>query len=189
MRLWTIQPPKIVNIIENTGKFTCDTALSENYQDFHDAYLWLVNEMDKRNIYHPQDLQLPLWAWHTFNWKYKKPDFRCMGLGISGQQYVCIEFEIPDDQVLLSDHGHWHFVLNHAWFNDSVCEEEFDKLWEWFETLEPLKKEELTRESWQKIFDIRPVHTDWLQTGRYIQATFWELKKDMVRDVKYFTAR
>ena len=141
MRLWTIQPPEIVDIIENTGKFTCDTALSENYQDFHDAYLWLVKEMDKRNICHPQELQLPLWAWHTFNWKHKKPDFRCMGLGTPGQQYVCIEFEIPDNQVLLSDHGHWHFVLNHAWFDDSTCEEELDKLWEWFETLEPLKKE------------------------------------------------
>lgn len=189
MILWTIQPPEIVNMIENTGQFTCDTSLSENYQDFHNAYLWIADEMDKRKIHHPKDVQLPLWAWHTFNWKHKKPDFRGTGLGTPKHQYACIEFEIPDDQVLLSDHNHWHFVLNNSWFDDSTNEEEFDKLHNWFDSLKPTERETLKQDSWQKIFDVTPVHTNWLQTGRYVQATFWTLKKDMIRDIKYFTAK
>lgn len=189
MKLWTVQPPEVITIVENSGKFACDTALSENYDDFHDAYLWLVQEMDKRDIYHPPNIQLPLWAWHTMDWKHKKPDFRCAGLGAPKKQYVCIEFEIPDDQVLLSDHNHWHFVLNDSWFDNSTCEKEFDEIHEWYDSLDAKTKEELKKKSWQKIFDVKPVYTDWLQTGRYIQATFWELRKEMITDVKYFVAK
>lgn len=189
MRLWTIQPPEAIDIIEKTGKFACDTTLSENYQDFHDAYLWLVGEMDKRKIHHPENLQLPLWAWHTFNWKHKKPDFRRAGLGASGEKNVCIEFEIPDSQVLLSDFYNWHFVLNNSWLDDSICEEEFDKMHEWYDSLNPQKRETIKKKSWQKIFDTTPVCTEWRENGCYIQATFWELRKDMIRDVRYFVAR
>ena len=41
---------------------------------------------------------------------------------------------------------------------------------------------------WQKIFDVEPEKSDWGAKGAYVQATFWELRADMVRDIKYFTA-
>lgn len=81
MRLWTIQPVEVVNILERDGVFTCNPEKSEYYNDFHDAYLWIAAEMDKRNIQHPDGLKLPLWAWHTRDWKHKKPDLRTTGLG------------------------------------------------------------------------------------------------------------
>lgn len=189
MRLWTIQPPEVVDIINTTEQFTCDTTLSENYKDFHDAYHWLVNEMDKRNITHPQHLTLPLWAWHTRNAKHKKPDFRYMGLGVRGTRYACIEFEIPDNQVLLSDYDKWHNVLNKSWYDDSTNESEFDELQAWFDTLEPQERHKLTIDSWQKIFDTTYRKSQWDSNGEYIQATFWVLEKSMIRDIKYFIAK
>ena len=72
MKLWTVQPLEVVDILEKDGVFTCDEKLSENYSDFYDAYNWLVGEMDKRNIPHPSHLTLPLWAWHTRNYQHKR---------------------------------------------------------------------------------------------------------------------
>lgn len=189
MKLWTIQPVEVMDIINTTGIFRCDEDKSDNFKDFHDAYLWLVKQMDARNIKHPSGVELPLWAWHTRNWEHKKPDLRNIGYGIPGEQYVCIEFEIDDKEVLLSDYNTWHYVLNCSWFDDSTNEKEFNEKHEWFDKLPPKKKAELREKSWQKIFNVEPNHTDWNKNGEYIQATFWELRKDMITNVRYFKAR
>lgn len=160
MRLWTIQPVEVVNILERDGVFTCDPEKSEYYNDFHDAYLWIAAEMDKRNIPHPDGLKLPLWAWHTRDWKHKKPDLRTTGLGTPGKSYACIEFEIDDKNVLLSDYNSWHYVLNHCWFDDSQTENEWNALCDWFNSLKPEEKAKLTIESWQKIFDVTKQKND-----------------------------
>lgn len=189
MRLWTIQPPEIVDIIQQTGQFTCDTNLSTNYTDFHNPYLWLVQEMDKRQIPHPDNVTLPLWAWHTFDKKHKKPDFRQKCLGNRGVRYACIELEIPANEVLLSDFDAWHFVLNNAWYDDSTNEDEWETMHDWFDSLPADERQKLTIESWQKIFDTTYRGNSWNANGRYVQATFWVLRKDMIRNIKYFIAK
>lgn len=98
MKLWTVQPQEVISIIEKTGEFICDETKSD--KDFRKAYEWIAKEMDKRHIVHPEGLVLPLWAWHTRDWKHKKPDLRNIGLGTPGEKSVCIEFEI-DDQLIL----------------------------------------------------------------------------------------
>ena len=189
MKLWTIQPPEVVEILRTEGVFRCDEAKAEWYEDLCDAYQWLVREMDKRNIPHPEGVTLPIWAWHTRDWKHKKPDFRTIGLGTPGKQYACIEFEIPDNKVLLSDYDNWHYVLNGGWFDDSKNENDWNTLHEWYDLLPYDAQKDLMVKSWQKIFDVTPVKDKWCSKGQYVQATFWELKQDMVCAVKYFTAR
>lgn len=189
MRLWTIQPLEVIKIIEENGEFTCDTRLSENYEDFHDAYLWLVKQMDKRGIEHPKTLTLPLWAWHTFDKKHMQPNLGCGQLGVPNEKYACIEFEIPDNQVLLSDYNAWHYVLNRSWYDDSTNEEEWENMHAWFDSLNGEKKEELRKKSWQKIFNLEFRDSNWNSNGHYIQATFWVLKKSMIKNVTYFTEK
>jgi hypothetical protein len=184
MILWTIQPPEVVKILEEFGNFACDANLSENFEFFHDAYLWIAGEMDKRNIPHPNNLSLPLWAWHTRNYKHKKPDFRTIGLGNTGERYACIEFEIPDELVLLSDFDSWHYVLNKIWIDNSKDEEEFEKLDKWYENLENSVKEKVMIDSWQNIFDITPRTGKYDANGSFVQATFWKLDKDMISSMK-----
>ena len=70
MKLWTVQPQEVISIIEKTGEFICDETKSD--KDFRKAYEWIAKEMDKRHIVHPEGLVLPLWAWHTRDWKHKK---------------------------------------------------------------------------------------------------------------------
>lgn len=189
MKLWTIQPVEVMDIINTTGIFRCDEDKSDNFKDFHDAYLWLVKQMDAKNIKHPADVELPLWAWHTRNWEHKKPDLRNIGYGIPGERYVCIEFEIDDKEVLLSDYNAWHYVLNHGWYDDSTNIDEFEKNQKWFYSIPYSTQTELMQNSWQKVFNVEPDKDDWNKPGEYVQATFWELRKDMITNVRYFKAR
>lgn len=189
MRLWTIQPPEVINILEKNGEFTCDTKLSENYKDFHDAYLWLVKQMDDKKIFHPDGLTLPLWAWHTFDKKHVQPNLASGMLGIPNQKCVCIEFEIPDKDVLLSDFDAWHYVLNNSWYDESKNEEEWENMHAWFDSLDFKTQQELIETSWQKIFDTTLINSDWNSNGHYVQATFWVLKKSMIKNVTYFTEK
>lgn len=153
MKLWTVQPVEAINIIEKTGAFTCDETKSD--KDFKKAYEWIAKEMDKRQITHPKDLTLPLWAWHTKkDWKQKKPDLRNIGLGTPGEKSVCIEFEIDDLQVLLSDFFAWHSVLNGGFYNYSHTEAEWNEKDAWYEALSGKQKGIETLKSWQKVFDV-----------------------------------
>ena len=122
MILWTIQPLEIWKILRETGVFHCAPAKSSMPEpEFVENYEWLISQMIKR-IGPP-----PVWAWYKQNGKRKKPDLRGerWGYGPGDEDYICIEFEIPEDQVLLSDFDSWHIILNNGLFSDS--EEEADQ--------------------------------------------------------------
>lgn len=189
MKLWTIQPAEIINTLMTEGVFVCDSHLSVNYENFQEAYQWMVNEMDKRNIPHPKGLALPIWAWHTRNGKQSQPDLRHSGYGKKGEKYACIELEVPDKEVLLSDFDNWHYVLNNWWMDDSQNEEEWDKSHAWYDNLDKETQNKIMIESWQKIFDIKTAKNSWTSKGQFVQAVFWELRKEMVLNIRYFTAR
>ena len=102
-------------------------------------------------------------------------------------KYVCIEIEILADKVLLSDEMDWHFVLNDSYMPSAQNQKKFDRQWESFEYLSEEEKRATKEKSWESIFIVSPpLYDEWNQTGRYIQATFWELNMDQVRGVRYF---
>ena len=92
-------------------------------------------------------------------------------------------------QVLLSDFFAWHSVLNGGFYNDSHTEAEWNEKDAWYEALSGKQKGIETLKSWQKVFDVNAFKNEFCQNGRYIQATFWKLTKEMITDVRYFTAR
>ena len=189
MKLWTIQPPEILKIIEETGSFICDKNKSFYGEDFKNPYKWMIKHMDLHCIPRPDDVSLPIWAWHTWNWKHKKPDFRMLGLGIRGKKYVCIELDIPDNEVLLSDFDSWHCVLNDSYNNPGKTENEWKELEERYESLNPVYQRMCKHLSWVDIFDVTPFDNGFCCIGKYIQAVFWEIKKENIISVKEFIAR
>lgn len=190
MRLWTVQPPEVLKIIEETGRFICDEDKSFYGEDFKDAYKWMSDHMSLYNIQKPSDVSSPIWAWHTWNWKHKKPDFRMIGLGLPGVKYVCIELEIPDNQVLLSDFDQWHCVLNDIYNNPGKTEEEWEMWDAKYEAItKPVIKQLRKHLSWLDIFDITPFKNEFCSIGQYVQATFWEIRKENIICVKEFVAR
>lgn len=188
MKLWTIQPMKVLEIIEKEGVFHCNPKSEEFSYDFTEAYLWICKKMDEK-FSRPESCTFPIWAWHTRNWKHKKPDLRNVGLGYKGQEYACIELEIPDEKVLLSDYILWHYVLNDSWIDDSTNEQEWEEQNEWFDSLPVKEKEKLKIESWNKIINPKTFENDWVSIGKFIQATFWEIRKENVKKVQKFVAR
>ena len=188
MRLWTIQPEEVYNLILEKGFYKCDGRKVDKF--FKESYIWLSNQMKQKLKKKPNNVSFPVWAWHTRNFKRKKPDLRSSEYGTKGEKLVCIEIEVPDDEVLLTDFDAWHFVLN-KWYLNTECwdEETFDadNLW-----LDSLSNEEKTKEiekSWQGIYNLDPKETDWCARGKWIQATFWELKKEYIKKVQFFTVK
>jgi hypothetical protein len=107
---------------------------------------------------------------------------------------VCLELEIPDEKVLLTDFDLWHFVLNDWWLDTSMfkygfTEEEYDLNHKWFKGLSKEEQKKEKEESWEMVLNIEPFDSEWIARGQYVQAVFWELKMEDVKKVRYFTAR
>jgi hypothetical protein len=192
MKLWTMQPAEVYDIIMNDGTFVCDPSKVPE-PSFVDRYDFLINKLRERDPSSP-NIQYPIWAWYRFNSKEKKPDLRHACYGTRGEKMVCLELDVPDEKVLLSDFDLWHFVLNDWWldtsvFKDGFTEKEYDQNHEWFKTLSEEEQRREKERSWEIIFNIEPFDSDWIAKGQYVQAVFWELKKEYVRKAQFFTAR
>lgn len=189
IKLWTIHPIEVMDIIEEKGKLTCNKEKSFFGEDFKAPYNWMGKQMDKKGIVHPKDLELPIWGWYKRNWKHKKPDLREGCYEKRGTKCVCIEIIKPINEVLLSDFEEWHYVLNDIYLDTSNNEEEWDRQHDWFDSLEISLQIKEKEKSWERIFDITPFENEWRRKGCDIQATFWELKKEEIQDIRYFTAK
>ena len=180
MKLWTIQPIEVWKELETTGRFICNIDKSEFVSGapiIHNAYDWLVAQMEKRISPRPMDVSYPIWAWYRIDGENKKPDFRTDMFRYEAKVHnVCIELALDETDVLLSCYEAWHSVLNNGFFNDETDEEKWEKKDEWFESLRGKEREDAKLASWQNIFVL---------DEPYVQATFWELRMEDVCNVKF----
>jgi len=187
MVLWSIQPEELYYEILNTGVYRCDISKSFMNDDL-EAYDWLRTEMVKKIGPMPEGVSYPVWAWYVQDKQRKKPDLRrerwCYGS--TGDRFACIEIEVPDEEVVLTDFDEWSIILLHSLI--SYTEEEDEALEAEYNSLSAEKQLEMKYNNWKRVFEISPMDTEWTIRGRDIQATFWELKKEYIRDVRFFTA-
>ena len=73
--------------------------------------------------------------------------------------------------------------MNDIWNDPSTNEDEYNYYWAWYDDLPVKDKIQMKHSSWQKIFDLEEIDSPWRQNGRYIQATFWELRADMIKSI------
>ena len=188
MILWTMQPLNVYEMIQRTGVYRCDPARSSMIRmEFTEQYDWLAEKMSERIGPPPKGVKYPVWAWYVQNSKRHKPDLRSerWGYGPGGTAYTCLEVDIPDDQVLLSDFDMWHVPLNNGLISDSEEEDAAQEVY--YNSLSEEQKKAYRDKNWERIFDVTPFENDWIRRGDWVQATFWELKKEQIRDVQYFT--
>lgn len=185
MILWTIQPLHIWQQVENDGIYTCDPGLF-SMPEFKTQYEWLAKEMSARIGPPPKAVKYPVWAWYMQEGKRDKPDLRKArwSYGPGDEDYICIELDVPDEEVVLSDFDLWSIVLLHALISEN--EEDAAILESCYESLPANQKEEYKRKNWDQIFEIKPFHNEWITRGEWVQATFWQLKKEYVRNVVHF---
>ena len=186
MKVWTVQLLFVYEQLKEGKSFRADFQKSpfEDMEEFHNAYRWMTEQMKKRIGPPPVGVEYPIWAWHTRGWKHKKPDLRSSDMRHFTKPHVCIELEIPDEEILLSDFDAWHFVLNDFCYSQCHSLEEYEQLEKQYESLSDAEKKKARMESWNKIFDVTPYENEWNRNGEYIQATFWEIKPEYVVDVR-----
>ena len=188
MILWTIQPLKVYNSIINGTIYKSDGRYIN--KNFKQPYSWMTEKMKEKIGKPPKGTRYPIWAWYKYDSKRKKPDLRNCGFGKQGEKMVCIEIDIPDNEVLLSDFDAWHFVLNNCYY-DFKCknEEQFNETYKWIESLPKEEKQKEIEKSWDNIFNITEDNGEWSKNGHWVQATFWTLKRENIKKTWFFTAR
>lgn len=187
IKLWTIQVPEVYQIIRNKGIYTVSSQYID--KDFKRAYDWLVQQMQQRIGCRPQGVIYPIWGWYKRKGQNKKPDLRESGYAKKGQKCVLMELEVPLSEVVFTDFIAWHYVLNNSFLslqpNETLYDEEQKKL----STLDNTSYNKAIQNSWQGVFDIEPFENEWMSKGAYVQATFWVLRKEYIKSVKFFTAK
>ena len=187
MILWTSQEEAVYNELLKTGVYRCDLNLSP-MKDCRKQYDWLVRQMKQRIGPPPEQVTYPVWALYQQDGKHRKPDLRRerWEFGCDGERFACIEIESPDRDVLLSDFDAWCIILSDFLISDT--EQEDRCLEAQYEALSPSEKRRMKEKNRERVFDLSPLNNSWARRGYEIQATFWELRLEQVRDVRFFRA-
>lgn len=183
IKIWTIQPEHVWNILVQKGTFCCDMKKSSfsDIECFKRSYDWLIARMNEQ-IKNPKNIRYPIWGWYRFDGDNRKMNLDSMGSRNfleKGIRAVCIELEIPRAEVVLSDYERWNSVLENFFIgseNDNVNDLERIDL-----ELDAMPEDERQRRienSWNNIFSIN--------NSKDVQATFWELKMEYVKSVEHF---
>ena len=192
MRLWTIQPPFVWTTLQAEGRLLVDPNhpdVTDSIADFGHAYRWMREQMAKRIPGYTGNL--PWWAYEHF---LDLRRYRWHTLP-QGQPWVRLELAVPNERVLLSAYGAWHYVLGRGYLPESIASEGCD--WEeeaWQEEAArhgihvnqqtPLVEPWETRlqASWERVFDVEA-----RRSTETIQATFERLELAEVVRVTEFT--
>ena len=187
MVLWTIQPEEVYNRIMSDGFYRCNTSESLFGEYFGDKYKWMSEQMQKRIGDPPKGVLYPIWAWYQWEDERKKPDLRRerWGNGWKGDRFVCMEIDMPEEGVLLSDFDAWSIILNDGLL--SFSEQEHIAIEKEYECLLPAEQLQFKYKNWERVFDLAYIDNDWTTNGSSIQGTFWELRKEQVIRVRFFT--
>lgn len=210
MKIWTIQPVYVYDKLReekvlytditksscyNFSDFLCNELKKDNievdesdFTVFNVAYDWLKDRMSEV-IERPSNATYPWWGWYKRNMRNSKPDLRESGYANKGEQLVCMELELEESNVLLSDFDLWHFCISNSFIPDVDNEAEFDAQYDWFESLSKEEQEKEKFKSWETIFDTHLDFRPWHKRGKWVQATFWELRLEDVKKVEYFKAK
>jgi hypothetical protein len=191
MRLVTIQDKAAYDDLCAAGVLRCKSELAEWLREdtFQKAYDWLVEQMKRRIGEPPESVSYPIWAWYLLDGKPAKVDLRKTEFNNYRGEHYALTLEVEDEQVLLSDEESWHYVLNNWFLSEAKNETEYEKDESWFNALPTDEQQVIKRKSWEKIFDITPFENDWHRQGCYVQAAFWELRKEQVISARKFIGR
>lgn len=166
--LWTLQHRSAWEELQRTGVLRADPA--RVWADARAAYGWMADQMQKRIGPPPEGVRYPLWAWYQWEGRRRPMDLRLSGYAQRGTPMVRIEFGIDTDQVLLSEFDRWNIVLGGG------VPERFP------EDPAPSREWIFQLDRWTPDWDAPPEEQS-------IQACFWELRLDQVRQARHFLAK
>ena len=166
MIIYSFQSKSILNYIYDNKTYITDIDLFENHynkdetKEWKQAYDWMIEKMIQK-IGKPDnpEIRYPIWGWYRYNW-FCPPKFdvkNISSLPYENDWEVMLKLDIPDNKVVLSDEIQWtsgplnNFFLCSKYVSS---EEEFDKEYNVFESLDISEKQKAIYKSWDIIFDI-----------------------------------
>ena len=136
----------------------------------------------------PKGVGYPVWAWHTWEFERKAPDPDSAAFLRRTEEKVLFTLEIPDNRVVLTDFDAWQGVMMHTFVSAAETEEEFAAL---DDLISGLSEDEFEAEivaSWENVFLTDPVENAYITRGKFVQATFWEIRKEYVKETAVLPA-
>lgn len=196
MTIWIQQKLEFWEELESNGIVYCNEE-SWTYKMCNFAYDWLTAQMHIRISPPPMpEIKLPLWGWVQYrSHKYRKPTFTPYKDENGLYPQVLIEAEIPDELLLQSNFCLWESCcINGSEIGDTLNKdiEQFDATHNISERGFRAYPDELKQrimKSWEFIFDLDYRNRRYYNRPRRktpIQATFWLLRKEWVKDVRFF---
>ena len=177
MKLFTVQNKKFYDMVSKNGYAVTNPvySMAYPYAKFRRAYEWLTDKMDTAIGGRPSGVTYPVWGWQNL----EKESVLHHRYGKTGASMCLLTLDVPEKEVLLSDFHLWNIALcgNYVplFHNSELAEREKAVL----RLLPEPDRREYIESSWDRVFDV---------SGEcLIQASFWCIKKDYVRDVEFFT--
>lgn len=188
MKIWSFQDLEVYDILQHTGVYRADKIKCDernSYPQFEHAYQWLTKQMGYK-IKPPNNDSVPIFGWYKQD---GKPGVTNLKLPVNQyqQEMMLLELDIPDNKIVLSDYALWFDVLNNVSCIPARSERE-SKIrtllhYRGIFDMTSAQYQMLKEKSWMNIFcdkDAEPIDTSWRKYGFDIQATFWEIKSDMI---------
>jgi len=196
MRIWSIQSEKAWDYLNHHGTLKANAAHRSG--EWPHAYDWMYDQLIQRIGPPAHNDIVPLWGWYQWAGEnLRRPDLRSLRhhWGPNGD-YIMIECEIPDNEILLSDHDAWHVPLGNSYLAFNEAEDnQFDKKlkqagWKYGQPRPQSLLPEIHK-SWERIFDLEALSGEYwgLMKDKSIQASFWDIRLDQVKSAKLFTSK
>ncbi len=195
MILWTIQSIDQLNKLVQTGTLQTD-YMDETFSEV--AYRYMREQLCKRVGPPPSAASWPVWAWAQYDGISKSmPDITQPGHVEPGHAGALIEFEIAENECLFSDFFLYHEIMNLSPIFDTdeeqnLFDQELNDAGLWFgDSSKVLAHPQFgprVVSTWQKIFDLDTPseRLPCVRSERSIQAVFWSLPIERVRNVVQF---
>ncbi len=190
MKLSTVIGQAALDSLNQRGYLANDDPDRIDHPIFKSAYEWMMSQMTLRLGEPPAGVALPMWAWYQWDLGRKKPPMS-RGRAPRGEVVYRIEFEVPSDQVLLSDHRDWHVVLNGGYM--AVSEEEYDEYEVALHStrdagrLNELRQRQI--KSWERIFVMERFEYGVRLIVKNIQACVWKIDSASVTRIRKYVSK
>ena len=187
MIVWTTQPASALEQLEASGVYRCDPGKSFNLtkpDSLKKPYRWLTERMRGKLGAPPEGVTSPIWAWHTWDFERRCPDPDSPAFLLRSEEKALFTLDIPESELVLTDFDAWQGVMMGAYVSGARTQAECDAEAERLDELEGEALDEAARASWDNVFLTDPIRDGALVRGRYVQATFWEIKTGYIREVR-----
>ena len=187
MRLVTVQDKAAHDELMEVGVLRCKPERSEFLQDFKLRYDWMVEKMRMIVGEPPDGVSYPIWAHFRLNHRPAKADLRTerfLELGKRPCDHYIITVDVPSEKVLLSDMDYFICVLNFWYCHPGGSQDKgYDAAYARIEGLPEDQRDAAIIKSWDNILRVNYDNEE-LKKACCVQATFWELRREEVVDVR-----